>query len=117
MPNLEEVYKRLEKNKKRKKEISKMITDELSHSSRHKEIKEELQTLREEKKAIEQTIIAGNPDFKELEELKAEIQTDQEVLSDLALNMYVKDESVEIKDEYDQTWYPNFKVTFKKGNG
>ncbi len=117
MPNLEEVYKRLEKNKKRKREIGKMLTDELSHSSRHKEIKEELKTLREEKKAIEQTVQAGNPDFKALEELKAEIQTDTEVLSDIALNMYMKDQTVEIVDEYDQTWFPTFKVSFKKGNG
>ncbi|OGL62379.1 hypothetical protein A3C09_00360 [Candidatus Uhrbacteria bacterium RIFCSPHIGHO2_02_FULL_47_44] len=117
MPNLEEVYKRLEKNKKRKREIGKMIMDELSHSSRYKEIKEELMALREEKKAIEQTVQAGNPDFKEIEELKAEIQTDSEVLSDLALNMYMKDQTVEIVDDYDQKWYPQFKVAFKKGNG
>lgn len=117
MPNLEEVYKRLEKNKKRKKEIAKMVSDEMSHNSRYQEIKEELKTLRDEKKAIEHTVLASSPDFAELEELKAEIQTDQEVLSDLALNMYVKDETVEIVDEYDQTWFPSFKVTFKKGNG
>jgi len=117
MPNLEDVYKRLEKNKKRKREIGKMISDELSHDSRYQEIKEEVKTIREEKKAIEQTIKANAPNFAEFEELKVEIQTDQEVLSDLALNMYMKDQSVEIKDEYDQSWYPNFKVTFKKGNG
>lgn len=117
MPNLEEVYARLEKNKKRKREIGKMLTDELAHSSRYKEIKEELMALREEKKAIEQTVQAGNPDFKEVEELKAEIQTDSEMLSDIALNMYMKDQSVEIVDEYDQKWYPSFKVAFKKGNG
>jgi len=117
MPNLEEVYKRLEKNKKRKREIAKMLSDELSHSSRYQEIKEELKTLREEKKAIEHTVTAGSPDFAEMEELKADIATDQEVLSDLALNMYIKDETVEIVDEYDQSWFPSFKVTFKKGNG
>ncbi len=117
MPNLEEVYKRLEKNKKRKKEIGKMLSDELAHSTRHKEIKEEMLALREEKKAIEQTVQAGNPDFKEVEELKADIQTDQEMLSDIALNMYMKDQTVEIVDEYDQKWFPSFKVAFKKGNG
>ena len=117
MPNLEEVYKRLEKNKKRKREIAKMITDELLHSSRYKEIKEELMALREEKKSIEKTVQAGNPDFKEVEDLKVEIQTDQEVLSDIALNMFLKDQTVEIVDEYDQKWYPSFKVAFKKGNG
>lgn len=117
MPQLEEIYKRLEKNKKRKREIAKMISDELSHDSRYKELKEEMKALREEKKAIEQTVRAGAPDAPEMDELKAEIQTDMELLSDLALNMYMKDQSIEIKDEYDQSWFPQFKVSFKKGNG
>lgn len=117
MPNLEEVYKRLEKNKKRKQEITKMLKDELSSSTRYKEIIEETKALREEKKTIEKSVHAGSPDFKEMEDLKSDIQTDQEVLSDIALNMYMKNQTVEIVDEYDQTWFPSFKVTFKKGNG
>ena len=36
---------------------------------------------------------------------------------DQALNMYVKNETVEIIDEYEQTWHPVFKVSFKKSNG
>lgn len=116
MPNLEDIYHRLEKNKKRRKEINKMLKDELTHSSRYKEIVEEMQTLREEKKGIEQDVRAGNSDIAELEGLKLDIQTDQELLADQALNMYVKNETVEIKDEYDQTWYPVFKVSFKKSN-
>ena len=116
MSTLEDIYARLEKNKKRRKEINKMLKDELSHSSRYQEISDEMKTLREEKKGIEQDVRAGNSDVAELEELKAEIQTDQELLADQALNMYVKNEAVEIKDEYDQTWYPVFKVNFKKSN-
>ena len=116
MSTLEDIYARLEKNKKRRKEINKMLKDELSHSTRYQEITEETKTLREEKKGIEQEVRAGNSDIAELEELKAEIQTDQELLADQALNMYVKQETVEIKDEYDQTWYPVFKVNFKKSN-
>lgn len=116
MSTLEDIYARLEKNKKRRKEISKMLKDELSHSTRYQEITEEMKTLREEKKGIEQEVRAGNSDIAELEELKAEIQTDQELLADQALNMYIKHETVEIKDEYDQTWYPVFKVNFKKSN-
>jgi predicted nucleic acid-binding Zn-ribbon protein len=116
MSTLEDIYARLEKNKKRRKEINKMLKDELSHSTRYQEITEEMKTLREEKKGIEQEVRAGNSDIAELEELKAEIQTDQELLADQALNMYVKQETVEIKDEYDQTWYPVFKVNFKKSN-
>lgn len=116
MSTLEDIYARLEKNKKRRKEINKMLKDELSHSSRYQEILEEMKTLREEKKGIEQDVRAGNSDVAELEELKAEIQTDQELLADQTLNMYLKNETVEIKDEYDQTWYPVFKVNFKKSN-
>ena len=116
MPNLEEIYHRVEANKKRRKEINKMFRDELSHSSRHKEIVEEMQTLREEKKAIEQQVRSSQAEVQELEDIKMEIQTDQELLADLTLNMYVKNETVEIKDEYDQTWYPVFKVNFKKSN-
>ncbi len=116
MAKLEEVYRRLEKNKKKKREIGKMLKDELTHSSRYKEITEEMAALREEKKGIEQDVRAGSSDFDKLDGLKLDIQTDQEILADVALNMYTKDENVEIIDEHDQAWYPVFKVSFKKGN-
>ena len=116
MPNLEDIYHRLEANKKRRKEINKMFRDELAHSSRYKEITEEMQVLREEKKGIEQQVRSAQTESQELEDIKMEIQTDQELLADMTLNMYVKNETVEIKDEYDQTWYPVFKVNFKKSN-
>lgn len=116
MSQLNEVYQRIQVNKKRQKEIRQMLKDELTHNSRYQELLEEVKTLREEKKGIEQQIRAQSPDAQELEELKIEIQTDQELLADVALNMYMKDETVEIVDEYDQTWHPVFKVAFKKSN-
>lgn len=93
-----------------------MLKDELSQNTRFQELTDEIQTLREEKKGIEQQIRTQSPDGQELEELKIEIQTDQELLSDVALNMYAKNETVEIVDEYEQTWHPVFKVSFKKSN-
>ena len=116
MNKLDEIYKRIQENKKRQKEIRKMMKDELAHSARYQELLEETKTLREEKKCIEQNVRAQTPDFQELEDLKIEIQTDQELLADVALNMYVKAETVEIVDEYEQTWHPVFKVQFKKAN-
>ena len=114
MAKLEEVYQRLEANKKRKREIGKMLKDELEHNARYQEILEEMKALREEKKGIEQDVKASTPDFGEIEDLKIDIASDQEVLADIALNMYIKEETVEIIDEYDQAWYPVFKVAFKK---
>ncbi|MBI5370274.1 hypothetical protein HZA85_03740 [Candidatus Uhrbacteria bacterium] len=116
MSQLDEVYKRIQESKKRQKEIRQMLKDELAHHTRYQEILEEAKTLREEKKAIEQSIRGQSPDFLELEELKLEIQTDEELLSDVALNMYMKEETVEIVDEFEQTWHPIFKVSFKKTN-
>lgn len=115
MANLEKVYGRLQKNKKERGEIGKMVKDELLGSSRYVEIMEEMKVLREERKGIEQEVKAGS-DGDRLEELKVDIQTDQELLADIALNMFVKEETVEIIDEYDNKWYPQFKVAFKKSN-
>ncbi len=116
MSQLNEVYQRIQQNKKRQKEIRQMLKDELTHNARYQELLEEVKTLREEKKGIEQQVRAQSSDAEELEELKIEIQTDQELLADVALNMFMKEETVEIVDEYEQTWHPVFKVSFKKTN-
>lgn len=114
MTKLEEVYQSLEANKKKRREIAKMYRDELVNNQRHEEIMEQLKDLREEKKTIENQIKNGAREFQEMDELRLEIQSESELLSDLALNMYIKDQTVEITDEYDNKWVPSFKVTFKK---
>lgn len=114
MNKLEEVYKSLEENKKKRREIAKMYKDELVNNQRHEEINEQLKELREEKKSIENQIKAGSKDFQELDDLALEIRSETELLSDLALNMYMKNQTVEITDEYDNKLLPIFKVTFKK---
>ena len=68
-----------------------------------------------QKKTIENEVRAEySSEMDRLDDLKIEIDTDQELLSDIALNMYVREEVVEIIDENDVAWYPQFKVTFKK---
>lgn len=115
MPQLEEVYTRLQINKKRKRELAKMIKDDLRNYPRYEAIQDEMKRLREEKKAIEDEVKAGSiNEANELDELKTDIQSDQELLADIALNMYVNSQEVEIVDEFDQKWYPEFKVAFKK---
>ncbi|PIQ67739.1 hypothetical protein COY25_03055 [Candidatus Uhrbacteria bacterium CG_4_10_14_0_2_um_filter_41_7] len=115
MGKLEEVYSRLQKNKKERQEITKMFKNDLSNSERYKEILEEMKVLRDEKKAIETEVKADYGDeMDKLDGLKIEIDTDQELLGDIALSMYVKEQVVEIIDEHDVAWYPQFKVAFKK---
>jgi len=114
MQKLEEVYARITVSKNKRKELNKMLKDELSVNARHQEIQEEMAVLRDEKKGIENEIRSMSNDLSELDDLKIEIMTDMELLSDIALNMYMNKETVEIKDDFDNTWYPQFMVKFKK---
>lgn len=116
MPSLNEVYVRLQKAKKEKAEISKMLKGELQANARYVELGEEMKNLRDEKRRIENEVRNfSKADVEKLEGLKADIQTDTELLADQALNMYVKGETVEIVDEDESHWYPQFSVRFKRG--
>ena len=93
----------------------KMVKDELSHNQQHQELLEEMKRLRLEKKTIEQDLRMNALGIEaELDELKTEIQSDTELLADIALNMYTSGENVEIVDENDTRYVPLFKVTFKR---
>ena len=52
--------------------------------------------------------------FRALTGMDVDLASDREMLSDLALNRYVKGQSVEILDEMNVRWLPKFSVTFKK---
>lgn len=117
MSQLEEVYTRLTINKKKARDLRKMMQDELSHNARYSELKDEIKALREELKGIENEVKANSQaELDQLDDLKEEIKTDTELIADIALNMYVNEQSVEIVDEYNNKWYPQFKVSFKKEN-
>jgi len=115
MAQLEQVYQRLQQAKARRRELMKMMKDELSHHQQHQELVEEMKKLREEKKTIEQDLRMNALGIEaELDELKTEIQSDTELLADVALNMYTQGENVEIVDSDDNRYVPLFRVTFKR---
>lgn len=115
MPQLHEVHQRIQQNKAERRELNKIFKDEVRNHARHTELVEQIQTLKEEKKGIEDEIHANAlGDAQKLDELRIEIQTDIELISDIALNMYVNKEPVEIVDENDQKWTPVFVVKFEK---
>ena len=116
MLSLKEVHRRLEEKKKETSEIKKMFKDSLAHDARYQELLEELKKLKEEKKSIENNAWAqSSHDADRLDLLKLDIKSDREVLSDIALNMYVAGQKVEIVDDVAQTrWIPQFSVRFTK---
>ncbi|MFA5128410.1 MAG: hypothetical protein WC445_00400 [Patescibacteria group bacterium] len=115
MANLQEVWLRMQKTKKKQKEIRSAYKDALANSADYGKIVEDLKTLREKKKKIEMDVRGDfSSEFNELETLKADTETDAEMLSDLALNTFVKGETVQVTDEYENKYEPVFVVKFKR---
>jgi uncharacterized coiled-coil DUF342 family protein len=112
---LQETYQEIQEMKKKRKGIKSMWKDELEHHARYQEIMEEMGELKEEKKKIEHELREANAaDIREVDELTVEIKSSEELLSDLAFNMYLKDQTVEVTDEYKNRYVPQFVVKFKK---
>lgn len=113
MPSLQEVHARIQEKKKEKREIAKSIKDALASNPRYGQLVDEIKRLKEEKKSIENQVMAAGENEK-LDLIKLDIDSNRELLTDIALNMYVANESVEIVDDNNVRWVPEFSVAFKK---
>ena len=112
---LQELHNDLRGKKDERKKLKQAIKDELKHHSRYAEVIDEAGTLREEKKSIEAQVRESVPqDAARLADLDAEIKADEELMSDLAMGLILKNESVELRDEYENRYLPLLKVIFKK---
>ncbi len=115
MANLIEVYTRLQSNKRQRADLKKMFKDELAQNDEYRNLIDELKTMKERKKSIEsQVMAAALSDANQIDDLGNEIKHDAELLADVALNMYVKGEPVEVIDENNVRYVPQFAVKFVK---
>lgn len=112
---LQEVFNRINESKKEQKKIRDSYKDALIQSQEHQRITEELKTLREKKKEIENAIkLDFSKEFDRLDTLKLDIENDTMLLSDAALTQFVNGEQIEVVDENEQKYEPIFIVKFKK---
>ena len=114
MQSIHEIYSRLKLKKAERKDLKTSFQDALRSNDRYQQILDDMAKLKAEKKAIENETLAHEMDKAKLEELNLDIKTDTELISDVALTMYVSGEVVEILDEYSNKWVPMFRVSFKK---
>lgn len=118
LSRLQELHTELRQKKDERKKLKAAIKDELKHHSRYAEVLDEMMTLKAEKKSIETQVREAVPqDSARLADLDAEIKADEELMSDLAMNLILKNESVELRDEYENRYVPLMKVIFKKDEG
>jgi len=115
MSNLQEVFLRIRTNRQQQKKIKEAYRDALYNSPSYKEIVDDLNELKAKKKQIESDTKAQfSSEFTKLEDMKIDLDSDLEMISDLALNQLMKGETVKVKDEYEVEYDPIFSVKFKK---
>lgn len=115
MQNIQEVFNRIQKAKEKQKELKKMYKEALDQTPGYKNLVEDFKEIRDKKKQTETQVKQDfAKEFEELDDLKTDIQTDQELISDIALNKLVKGETVEVNDKDDNNYEPVFSVKFKK---
>lgn len=115
MQNIQEVFIRIQENKKKLKDLKTTFKDALDSATGYKDVVDQLKTLREKKKQIENLVRENfSSEFIKMEDIQIDIQSDQEMISDIALTTVMKGETVSVKDEYEQEFEPIFSVKFKK---
>jgi len=115
MQSIQEVFARIAENKKKLKDLRTSLKNALSNSMSYQDLTEQMKKLRDKRKQVESEIRGQfAKEIQEMEDLKIDVDSDIQVLSDIALTSIMKGEQVEIKDEYDNAYEPILKVTFKK---
>ena len=109
------LFLRIRETKKEQKKLKDAYRDALLNSAEHKQVSDDLKDLRNRKKQIEADIRAQfSSEFTRLDDLKIDLESDAEMLSDIALTQLMKGETVKVKDEYEVEYEPMFTVKFKK---
>ncbi|KKW06962.1 MAG: hypothetical protein UY41_C0011G0019 [Candidatus Moranbacteria bacterium GW2011_GWE1_49_15] len=115
MQNIQEIFIKMREMKKEQKDLKEMYKDALAQADEYEEIVEQMKQLREKKKQIETRIQAEmGKAWEKLDDIKFEMETNKEMMTDIAMTTLMKGGRVEVKDEYENPYEPVFKVNFKK---
>ncbi|MDA3814746.1 MAG: hypothetical protein PF549_00055 [Patescibacteria group bacterium] len=114
---MEEVFEKIQEQKEIRKEITKEYKESLVMKDGYEELTEELKTLRDKKKTMENIVQAemGNR-WEELEKAKEEIKTYEQILTDIAMTSLMDGKNINLKDRNNAEYEPTYKITFKKIN-
>lgn len=117
MKNIQETFDRIREIRKEQKELKEMYKDALVQADKYEEITEQIKELREQKKQIEVRIQAEmGKAYEKLEDLKHEMESEKEMMNDIAISTLMKGETVAVTDEYQNSYEPQYSVKFKKAD-
>lgn len=113
--NIQEIHDRLNASKRERRAINKRINEGFAQSKPYQEVLEQLSALKAKKAQMEAAIEQEYAEeLRKVESLKASIDADVELLTDVSLTMLMKGETVEVTDAFDNKYEPEFKVRFKR---
>ncbi|MEI8103416.1 MAG: hypothetical protein WCG84_00735 [Candidatus Moraniibacteriota bacterium] len=113
--SIQDIFLHLQEMKRSQRSIRKEYQDVLGQEAEYQKIVEEMKALRERKGQIEtKAREAMGKRYAELEDLKDEIVSNQEMLSDVAMTTLMNGQTVEVTDEFENKYEPEFSVKFKK---
>src|SRR3989344_1780802 len=99
MPNLQEIFDRIQTSSSERREINTIYKDSLEQIKEYQDALGKIKSLRDQKKQIEISVRAQlSSEIAKLHTLQKDIQTDRQLLSDAALNTLVKGEEVNVVD-------------------
>ncbi len=115
MKDIQEIFNRMQETKKEMKDLRQSYKDALASSHEYVQLVDEMKTMRERKKSIESAVKETcMAEIHKLEDLKIDLESDKELISDIAMSQIMKGESIQITDQYDNEYEPKFSVAFKK---
>lgn len=113
--DMQSIFNRIQETKKKMKDIKAMYKDALDSNGEYQELTDKMKALRENKKRVETAIKEGfSGEMQKLDDLKIDVESDIEMLNDMALTKMMKGETFELSDEYKNNYEPVFFVKFKK---
>ena len=113
--SIQEIFNVIKEKKEKLKDLRVVCKDLLAASEEYKDLEEQMKKMREKKKKVISMVNEQcASEITKIEDIKIDIESDEEMLNDLAINKYAKGESIELKDKYDNTYEPIFSVKFKK---
>ncbi|GEM_PF-372667 len=115
MKEIQEIFNELKETKREQSEIRAEYKDLLIQNQEYQELKEQLDELKMRKKEIEtisQSQMGSRWD--RLDDLKITIADLKQIQSDIAMTTLIEGKPVEVVDEYNNLYEPNFSVSFKK---
>ncbi|MFA4954459.1 MAG: hypothetical protein WC641_04055 [Patescibacteria group bacterium] len=115
MPDIQDIFNRLQAKKKEKKKIHSAVRDALLTSKPYQDLVEELRRVREKKRGLEDQIKAQfASEMSEMEKIESDVKSDNQLVCDMALTKIMRGESIELQDENDTKYLPVLTVKFQK---